>query len=260
MDKYLLIKTRIEGKIFYLTLARAEKRNAFTPTMLAEMFHALNIAQNDPNIWLIIIEAEGEIFCAGMDMKVFKNPDLDAINEQIPPTAMSLGEIIRSINKPIIAKVEGPVLAGGILVIAESTFVIAHENATFSLPEVNRGLFPFQVMNALTRIIPEKKIIEMCILGNTYSAEDAQQFGLVTHFYQKAEFENGFQQLINRILEGAPLAIRRGIEISKKMKSIEESERYRYLQKELELLRNTYDAQEGINAFVEKRKPKWENS
>ncbi|MES2796525.1 MAG: enoyl-CoA hydratase/isomerase family protein [Bacteroidota bacterium] len=260
MDKYFLIKTRVEDKLFYLTLARAEKRNAFTPSMLAEIFHALTIAKNNPNVWLIIIEAEGQVFCAGMDMKVFKNPDLDKVNAQISPTTMSLGEVIRSINKPIIAKVEGPVLAGGILIIAESTFVVAHENATFSLPEVKRGLFPFQVMNALSRIMSERKIIEMCILAKTYSAEEAKDLGLVTHFYQKTEFENGFQQLIDKVLEGAPLAIAKGIEASKKMKSIQESERYQYLQKELKLLRNTHDAHEGINAFVEKRKPKWENS
>ncbi len=259
MKKYHLIKTRIENSVFYLTLNRPEKRNAFTPTMISEIADALQDAQNDTNIWLIVFEAEGSVFCAGMDLKVFQNPDLDIQNEHIPQSNLPLGEVIRSVNKPTLAIVEGPVIAGGFLIVAECTFVIAHAGATFSLPEVQRGLFPFQVMNSLSKIMSERKIMELCILAKTYTAKDAESWGLVTHYFKKSEFKNNVNTLIDNILSAAPLAVSTGIEVLKKMSSIQENEKHKYLKNEIDKLRNTNDAQEGINAFVEKRKPVWKN-
>ena len=260
MKEYHFIKTRTESSVFYLTLNRPEKRNAFTPTMIAEIADALQIAQNDHNIWLVVFEAEGSVFCAGMDLKVFQNPDLDIKNEQIPDNNLPLGEVIRNFHKPTLAIVEGPVIAGGFLIIAECTFVIAHEGATFSLPEVHRGLFPFQVMNSLSKIMSERKILELCILAKTYSAQQAEQVGLVTHYFEKSIFKNQVNQLINSILTAAPLAISTGIKQLKGMFAIPENEKHQFLKLAIDTLRNTKDAQEGINAFIEKRKPIWGNS
>jgi enoyl-CoA hydratase/carnithine racemase len=259
VKKYHLIKTRIEKNVFYLTLNRPEKRNAFTPTMISEIADALQDAQNNPNIWLVVFEAKGSVFCAGMDLKVFQNPDLDVQNEHISPSNLPLGEVIKSINKPTLAIVEGPVIAGGFLIIAECTFVAAHEDATFSLPEVNRGLFPFQVMNSLSKIMPERKILELCILAKTYTVIESESWGLVSHNFEKENFKNEVNSLIDNILSAAPLAVTTGIEVLKKMSSIPENEKHKYLKTEIDKLRNTEDAQEGISAFVEKRKPVWKN-
>jgi methylglutaconyl-CoA hydratase len=259
MKRYNFIKTRIENAVFYLTLNRPEKRNAFTPTMISEIADALQNAQNDKNIWLVVFEAEGSVFCAGMDLKVFQNPSLDIQNEQIPNSNLPLGEVIRNFTKPTLAIVEGPVIAGGFLIIAECTFVIAHEDATFSLPEVKRGLFPFQVMNSLSKIMSERKILELCILAKTYSTKEAETLGLVTNYFEKSTFKNNVNDLINNILSAAPLAVSTGMEVLKKLSSIPENEKHKYLKTEIDKLRNTEDAQEGINAFVEKRKAVWRN-
>jgi enoyl-CoA hydratase/carnithine racemase len=259
VKKYHFIKTRTENSVFYLTLNRPEKRNAFTPTMISEIADALQNAQDDRNIWLVVFEAEGSVFCAGMDLKVFQNPGLDVKNEQIIQTNLPLGEVIRSINKPTLAIVEGPVIAGGFLIIAECTFVAAHEDATFSLPEVQRGLFPFQVMNSLSKIMSERKILELCILAKTYSAKEAESLGLVTHYFERKDFQKEINSLINNILSASPLAVSTGIEVLKKINTIPENEKHKYLKTEIDNLRNTVDAQEGINAFIEKRKPNWKN-
>jgi methylglutaconyl-CoA hydratase len=155
--------------------------------------------------------------------------------------------------------VEGPVIAGGFLIIAECTFVIAHEDATFSLPEVKRGLFPFQVMNSLSKIMSERKILELCILAKTYSAKEAETLDLVTHYFEKLTFKNEVNNLINNILSAAPLAVSTGIEVLKKLSSIPENDKHKYLKTEIDKIRNTDDAQEGINAFGEKRKAIWKN-
>jgi enoyl-CoA hydratase/carnithine racemase len=258
-DFYKFIKTEIKGHVLFITLARPAKRNAFTPTMLSEINHAINFAKNETSIWLVVLLAEGSVFCAGMDLNVFQNPDLDKKNEAIELIDKPLGDILAELNKPIICVVDGAVLAGGMLFVAESTFVMATENAKFQLPEVKRGLFPFQVMNSLSGTMPMQKILELCILGEEISAEKALELGIVTKIIQSSNLENELNILIDKILKNAPLAISKGIEMSKKISSIPESEKNTRLKLELEKLLNSADAQEGIFAFMEKREAVWRN-
>ncbi len=258
-DFYQFIKTEIEGNVMYLTLARPSKRNAFTQIMLSEINHAINLANNNTSIWLLIILAEGPVFCAGMDLADFVNQDLNIQNKAIKLTDKPLGDILAELNKPIITVIDGAVIAGGMLFVAESTFVIATENAKFQLPEVKRGLFPYQVMNSLSKILPIRKILELSILADEISSKEALNLGLVTKLVQSENLKNELNILVEKILDNAPLAIEKGIEMSKKLSSIPASERNNLLKKELENLRNSADAQEGINAFLEKRKPKWVN-
>lgn len=256
---YKFIKTETKGHVLYLTLARPAKRNAFTPTMLSEINHAINFANSNQDIWLLVLQAEGSIFCAGMDLNVFQNPNLDIKNEAIELVNKPLGDILSQLNKPIICVVDGSVLAGGMLFVAESTFVLATEKAKFLLSEVKRGLFPFQVMNSLSKIMPMRKILELCILGEEISAEKAFELGLATHLVQSQNLENELDILIEKILKKAPMAISKGIEMSKKLSSIPENEKNNILKLELEMLRNSADAQEGIAAFIEKRDANWKN-
>ena len=256
---YKFIKTEIKGHALYLTLARPAKRNAFTPTMISEINFAINFAKNETKVWLVVLLAEGSVFCAGMDLNVFQNPDLDIKNESIDLIDKPLGDILTELNKPIICVVDGAVMAGGMLFVAESTFVMASENAEFQLPEVKRGLFPFQVMNSLAKILPMRKILELCILGEEITAQKALELGIITQFFQSQNLENELNILIEKILKNAPLAISRGIEMSRKLSSIPENEKNAILKLELEKLRNSADAQEGISAFMEKREAFWKN-
>jgi enoyl-CoA hydratase/carnithine racemase len=258
-DFYKLIRIEIKEKVLYLTLARPAKRNAFTPTMLSEINHAIEIASQNSEIWLLVLLAEGPIFCSGMDLNVFQNPDLDIKNEAIELIDKPLGDILNELNKPIISVVDGAVMAGGMLFVAESTFVLATEKAKFQLPEVKRGLFPFQVMNSLSKIMPVRKILELSILADEISSEKAFELGLITHLVQTENLKNELNILIEKILKNAPLAISKGIEMSKKLSSIPESEKNSLLKLDLEKLRNSTDFQEGINAFIEKRETYWRN-
>ncbi|MFN9998777.1 MAG: enoyl-CoA hydratase/isomerase family protein, partial [bacterium] len=117
--KYNFIKTSIEHHIFKLTLARPEKRNAFTPTMVNEINYAIAQANLDKEVRLVLINAEGPVFCAGMDMKTFENPELDTLNPNIKNENISLATAIGQLNKPSIAIVEGDVIAGGFLIVLE---------------------------------------------------------------------------------------------------------------------------------------------
>lgn len=256
-----LIKTELKQNLFVITLNRPEKRNAFTPTMVQEIAFALDYANHESNIWCVVLEAEGPVFCAGMDLNVFQNPSLDTVNEGLPESRkeITLGDAFKGLLKPCIAKVKGDVLAGGFLLIGGCTFVIATENANFSLPEVKRGIFPLQVMATLLKIMPQRKVLEMCILGKKYSSKEAFDLGLVSHLSSSDTIETDTNDLIETILNGSPFAIKKGIEAYQSLSDIPEAEQHQYLISLLQEIRSSADAQEGILAFKEKRNPVWQN-
>lgn len=252
---YNFIKTRKDGYVFTLTLARPEKRNAFTPVMVNEMDHALKGANADKEVRVVVIEAEGPVFCAGMDLKAFTDPAADRPNHGLEIRDISLGEVMAQLNKPSVALVEGHVVAGGFLIVAECTFVLARPEAEFSLPEVKIGIFPFQVLASLLKILPEKKALQLCISGEPFSARQALEWGIVDELLEEGTAE----RLISRLAGNAPLAVTRGFEALKALGGVKPADRFSYLKAELDRLRDSRDAQEGIRALFEKRKPEWEN-
>ncbi len=256
-----LIKTEIRKNLFIITLNRSEKRNAFTPTMVHEIAFALQYANSQSNVWCVLLEAEGPVFCAGMDLNVFQNPELDILNDGFPNPnkEITLGDAFKSLSKPCIAKVKGDVLAGGFLLIGGCTFVVAVEEANFSLPEVKRGIFPLQVMATLLKIMPQRKVLEMCILGKKYTAKEAFDLGLVTHLSTSETIEADIDNLVETILGGSPFAIKKGLEAYQNLSDIPENEQHPYLISLLQEIRGSSDAQEGIQAFKEKRAPIWHN-
>lgn len=257
------------NKVLTIRLNRPEKRNAFTPTMIAELAYVLQFAKYNNDVWCVVLEAEGGVFCAGMDLNVFHNPDLDIKNEFLPQPnrEITIGDAFTMLCKPSIAKVLGNVYAGGFLFICGCTFVVATQNVEFSLPEVKRGIFPMQVMASLLKIMPQRKVLEMCILGKNYTAEEVFRMGIVTHLVPQKEYPKQTQisiddytnQLINSVLENSPFAIQKGLEAFNELENIGEENRHSFLINQLNEIRKSDDAQEGINAFKEKRKPIWKN-
>ncbi len=255
---YIFIKTEIIGNAFFITLARPQKRNAFTPTMLSELSHAFTFANTNQNIWSIVIKAEGPVFCAGMDLNVFHNPSLDTLNPEVKLTNRPLGDILTDCNKPIIAILDGPVLAGGMIFVAEATFVFSNINATMCLPEVKRGLFPFQVMNSLSKILPFRKILELSILAEEITASEAKNMGLITSFFESDKLEIFLEKFLAKLHSNSPFAISKGIEMSKAITNLNNSEKNIQLKSALEALKNSDDAKEGFMSFNEKRMPIWQ--
>ncbi len=250
---YNFIKTNLENHVFTLTLARPEKRNAFTPTMVNEIDHALEAANRDTDVRAVVIRAEGPVFCAGMDLKAFTDPTADRLNPGIQNRDVSLGEVMARLNKPSVALVEGNVLAGGFLLVAECTYVLARADAEFSLPEVKIGLFPFQVMASLLKVMPPKKVLQRCLDPRPFSAREAMEYGVVDGLLEGEAAES----LIRRLTENAPLAVTAGFKALKELAEVPVKDRYQYLAGVLNSLRDSEDAREGIRALFEKRDPQW---
>lgn len=260
-DKVSLVylKAKLEGHVFRITLNRSEKRNAFTPTMASEIAFCLAYARYNRDVRCVVLDAEGPVFCAGADLNAFHNPDADVHNPELPVPMQDvrLGDAFAQLLKPSIAIVQGPVIAGGFLMICGCTFVLSVPEATFSLPEVKRGIWPMQVMASLLPIVSARKILEMSITGKVYSTQEAFEMGIVTQVYEKNVIIEEAEKLTQLILSNAPYAIHLGMKALNDLHELTESERHPYLKDQLNILLQSEDAKEGTSAFKEKRKPHW---
>jgi len=258
MEKLNFIKVHIEQHVFNLTLARSDKRNAFSPTMVNEIAYALNLANSNPDIRLVQIEAEGPVFCAGMDLKAFEDPTVDIGNPAIPKVEKSLAEIFACLDKPSICVVRGDVIAGGFLIALSCTYLFALPHVRFSLPEVKIGLFPFQVLALLMEYMPERKAMDLCIRGESFSAGGALDKGIL---YGVLDVEETvLVELRETILKNAPLAISKGFAALRRLKEQGYDDKYDFLLQSLADLRKTNDFKEGMDAMRNKRKANWKNS
>ncbi len=249
----------IKDNTLSIKLNRPEKKNALHPQMINEIGVLLEYAKYSKYVRIIIFESTGDTFCAGLDLKVI-NSKIDKIKSTVPSpkSEIIITDLLKNSAKPIISKVTGNVYAGGLLLIANSTYVIAIDNLKFSLPEVKRGLFPFQVMESLIQVLPPKKALSWCIRGNTISSKEAKKIGLITEIHDIDVIDEKVEDLKNEILENAPKAINMGIKAFNYISN--QNKNQKYLQKMLKELIKTKDANEGIKAFIEKRKPNWENN
>lgn len=235
---YKYIQTEIDDYVFTVTLARPEKRNAFTPTMVNEIAHALAAAQADDKIRLVLFKAEGPVFCAGMDLKVFNDPALDKLNPAIENRNISLGEVMDSFHKPTVAIVEGDVIAGAFLLILGCTYVLAAPQIRFRLPELALGIFPFQVMASLRKVMPEKKVLQLCLETDYFSVDKALTYGIVDDLLSDARLE----QLTMTFAEVEVKALKAGIAALRKLPSVSSDQHFSFLKDSLEKLRDDLKA------------------
>ncbi|MNT17119.1 Carnitinyl-CoA dehydratase [compost metagenome] len=198
------------------------------------------------------------MFCAGMDLKAFEDPTLDIGNSAIPKVEKSLAEIFACLDKPSICVVRGDVIAGGFLIALSCTYLFALPHVRFSLPEVKIGLFPFQVLALLTEYMPERKAMDLCISGRSFSAEEALEKEILYGMLDAEE--TVLIELKRTILENAPLAISRGFVALRKLKEQDYDDKYNFLLESLADLRKTNDFKEGMDAMRNKRKANWQNS
>lgn len=252
--RWQFIECHQQEDTLYLTLNNPERRNALNPIMLNELAYALAYASIQPRLRFVRLRAKGEVFCAGADLKammgaVERHSDVPQAEKPIV-----IDELLADFSKPLILELTGDVLAGGMLLVTGATFVVAHRAVRFSLPEVHRGLFPFQVMKALSAFIPARVVLNWCLCADERTAEQLHTCGLVTHLVrQRDEVYIQTDRLVEQLRAGAPLAMQKGIEAYRWLGMLSHTQLNSML---MELLQSE-DAQEGILAFKQKRKPNW---
>jgi enoyl-CoA hydratase/carnithine racemase len=255
-QRFAFLEVTAADHVLTITLDRAAKKNALHPQMVNELAYAMQYAHATREIWVVVLAAKGTVFCAGADLKAFAGmaaPHDSSIPS--PQGEVLIGELFARIHKPTIALVEGDVYAGGFLLLAGCTIVLAQEGVKLSLPEVKRGLFPFQVMAALLRVMPERKVLDWCLRGYELPLAEALSYGLITEVCAKETIAARLDAIIQELQAGSPSALRLGLQAYEQLRPA--TEEHRYLMQMLQKTLMTKDGQEGLRAFREKRDPRW---
>ena len=255
-ETFAFLNIEEKDHVLTITLDRAKKKNALHPQMVNEIAYALHYAHFEKNIWMVLMQAKGDIFCAGADLKAMMGI-IEDNNSSIPAPngEVLIGELFNKVHKPTIAKVTGDVYAGGFFFLAGCHIVLAVEDVKFGLPEVKRGLFPFQVMAALLKVMPTRKVIDWCIRGYNLPVAEAERYGLVTQICTRDNIDLETQKIIQELQPNSPSAIKRGLLAFDTL--YPSAQQHQFLLQMLMETISTYDGQEGLKAFREKRTPVW---
>ena len=252
-------KINIEKNILTIALNRPERKNAINSVMTNEINYALAYAKQERSIRVIVLAAEGDIFCAGADLKNMSGKE-KAPESAVPriegSTDISLS--IRHLNKPVIAKIQGSVLAGALLMVTNSTHAIAVKEAQFSAPEIKRGIWPFMVMVGLFRVMPKRVGLDFCMRGQAVDAKKAEAWGLINQSVSSSDLDKTVNELASDLANLAPTTMQMGLSAYNKQDSMNFDEALPFLQEQIAACIQSDDAKEGINAFLEKREPKWD--
>ena len=253
---FTFLEIKEEDHVLYITLDRAAKKNALHPQMVNEIAYSMQYAHDTSDIWMIVIAAKGNVFCAGADLKAMAGI-IEENDSTIPKPDgdILIGELFNKVYKPTIATVTGDVYAGGFFFLAGCNIVLAQDDVKFGLPEVKRGIYPFQVMASLLKVMPARKVIDWCIRGYNLPVQEAERFGLVTQTVSAAEMAGELQRVISELKANSPSAIRLGLQAYDHIQPA--SAEHAYLHDMLMKTISTEDGQEGLKAFREKRKPEW---
>ena len=244
----------LRGPVLWLTINREERRNAISAGVLHSLGQALLRATQDRSVRAVVITGAGErAFCAGADLQTGTSFQFD-YSEPHAGFA-NLFRIARQCTVPLIARVNGACMAGGMGVMAMCDMAVATPKAIFGLPEVKVGLFPAQVLSVLDKLLPRRILSEMCITGEPITAAQALEYGLINHV--REDLDAGIDWLLGRVLDKSPAAIRRGLYTMKKIETMAFEESMSFTESQIALFALTEDAAEGQLAFREKRKPNW---
>ena len=252
--KFSTTKINIKNKIMTITLDRPEKKNALNNVMMNEINYALAYAKQEKAIRVVIFAANGDVFCAGADLS---RTDSDS-NVPKLENSNDISLSLRHLYKPVICKIQGPVLAGALLIVANSTHALAINEATFSAPEIHRGLWPFMVMAGLFRVMPKRAGLDFIMRGKPIDSKKAEEWGLINESVKKEEIDKKVDKLAMELASLAPETMKFGLEAYEKQDSKSFDEALPYLKKQIAKCFEGEDAKEGISAFLEKRKPNWD--
>jgi enoyl-CoA hydratase/carnithine racemase len=255
---YQRIRVTREGGVETITLSNPKRRNAIGPRMMTEIFWALEDARAADEVRSIVLTGEGNAFCSGGDFAEITAPAGAAESDALEPKDFgSLLLALANSDKPVVAKVNGDALGGGLGLAAASTFAVASTGATLGTPEIDVGLFPMMIMAVLSRHVPRRRLVQMMLLGEKFGAEEAARLGLVNRAVPPERLDAEVRGITDAIATKSPITVRLGLRAFAAHDDLELEEALPMLQGRLAECLGTDDAREGLTAFLEKRAPKW---
>ncbi|MDQ4042441.1 MAG: enoyl-CoA hydratase [Actinomycetota bacterium] len=239
-----------------VTMNRPKKYNALSLDHMRELVSCLKAIGEDHETSIVVLRGNGPGFCAGHDLSEMIGRD-PAFYRHVFDVCCELMETIQAIPQPVVAQVHGIATAAGCQLAATCDLVVASEDARFATPGVKIGLFCSTPMVALSRAVGQKKSMEMLLTGEFVSAEEALAEGLVNKVVPAEELEAEARQLAEKIAEASPLVVGVGKQAFYRQLEMSIEQAYAYTREVMSFNATFADAQEGMCAFLEKRKPEW---
>lgn len=256
----LLLK-EVSGAVLWLTMNRPETRNPLSLAMIAALQEALDEANEDASVSVIVLAAKGPVFCTGHDLNEMAmhgtSPDREDRQREILTKCTRMMMSILKADKPVIACVEGTATAAGCQLVSSCDLAIAGNTAQFCTPGVNLGGFCTTPLVGISRKMHRKHAMELALTGDMFSAEDAFRFGLVNRVVPAAEAHSETEALAQKIASKSSVGIKLGKSAFYEQVDLPIEEAYALAIEEMIKASTTEDAAEGSRAFFEKRTPRW---
>ncbi len=205
----MTLLTALDGGVLTLTLNRPEKRNALDAALIDALHAALDRADLDAEVRVVVLRGAGKDFCAGADLEELLDSALRTMEDN-ERSALRLGRLflrIRELPKPVVAVVQGRALAGGAGLATGCDLVLASERAQFGYPEIQRGFVPAMVMTMLRRLVGERRAFDLVATGRVLAAAEALELGLVSRVLPEAGFESASGAVIAGLARSSASAL-----------------------------------------------------
>ena len=260
----LLIQSLDDNGILRLTLNDPNNKNALSELMISNLIDSLKSASKDKNTRVIVIASTGNVFCSGHNLKELKkinenNEEKEQYFLDLFQTCSELMSLIVNCSKPVIAEVNGVATAAGCQLVASCDLAIASNTAKFATPGVNIGLFCSTPMVALSRNVSKKDSMKMLLTGDFINADEAKKISLINDFVPDDQLTKSVMDLAKKISQKSQAVLRIGKEAFHKQYNLNLEDAYKYTSEVMTKNMMINDAIEGIDSFLEKREPDWED-
>jgi len=252
----ILLRADADG-VTTLTLNRPNQYNALSDEMLDALQDTFDALAGDDSIRVVVIRAEGKAFCAGHDLKEMRANPSQKYYESLFAKCSRMMMSLQQIPQPVIARVHGIATAAGCQMVASADLAVASTEARFATSGIGVGLFCMTPGVALSRNLSRKRAFEMLFTGEFVSAETAADWGLVNYAVAPHDLDNKVAELAQAIGAKSQAAISAGKRVFYRQIQMDLEEAYAYAAQEMACNMMFHDAAEGIDAFIEKRKPVW---
>ncbi len=256
-DKDILTERR--GKALWITINREARRNAINPNVIAGIHAAVIGAAADLTVRVIVLTGTGDkAFCAGADLTRGTKTFTLGLDEPMTDFG-KLARFVRDSGVPMIARINGDCVAGGMGLMSLCDLAVVADHARFGLPEARVGVFAMQVLVYLRKMLHARHINELCLTGELIDAAKAREIGIANYVVPKDQLDEKVNHLVGKLCEMSPVALRRGKYAIAAMESMGFSEALAFAETSIAVASRTDDAEEGLAAFNERRKPRWQD-
>ena len=256
---YSALKYEQDGAIATITLNRPDKRNAISSTMIEELLSALNAADGDGAVRVVIITGAGRAFCSGMDLETLQEIAGQTAEQNLADSRQTARMFHRlyAFPKPLITAVNGAAVAGGCGIATFSDITLAVPEAKFGYTEVRIGFVPAIVSTFLLRQVGEKTARDLLLTGRLFDADEAHRIGLINEITPSENLMKRARELAAQLMENSPASLLHTKRLLSGAARAELDAQIDAAVRENAAIRSTADFREGISSFLEKRKPKW---